>query len=60
MCNEQDDICYGNENYDFVELEITDENKVEMTNKLNRLENKQQHEEDVKNNLVKFRSYWFI
>jgi hypothetical protein len=41
MCNEQDDICYGNENYDFVEIEITDANKKEMTNRLDRLENKE-------------------
>jgi hypothetical protein len=54
MCNEQDDICYGNENYDFVEIEITDENKKEQTNRLDRLVNKEQHEEDVKNNHIKF------
>jgi len=41
MCNEQDDVCYGNENYDFVEIEITDANKKEMTTRLDRLENKE-------------------
>lgn len=60
MCNEQDDICYGNENYGFVEIEITAANRKEMTTRLNRLENKEQHEQDVKDNLDKFRSYWFI
>jgi len=36
MCNEQDDVCHGNENYDFVSMEITDENKEEITHRLNR------------------------
>lgn len=41
MCNEADDICYGNGEYDFVEIGITDDNRKEMTNRLDRLVNKE-------------------